>query len=709
MTDFLFSKQLLRISNNLTTSDVTNLRFLCADLLPKRVLEDVKTGSDLFSALRGRNHISRDNLDFLEALLEAVHKVHLLQQLRNVLADPASAVEEEEDRSPSPPASSLSSLKFSTFLVSIGDELPQRDLKNVAYFFQNYNVTGLTAQEVQSIREPAKLFDILKQEKIISPTNVRKLWAVMDAIGRKDICEKIDEYARSVPGCVGEGGRGGRGGGQGDRVQGGRMGGGRRMPGAGGGGRIPEWELGGGRGTMPGWNDEGGREREREEVAVKKKLSQLPNMDPSSDDSMSDNSLYSFEGNRLMMNSPPSHSSQGPKTAYKDNPLSRTGIAVAEESGSSQSRAVMLVGVNKVTVQDGGRTEESMECAMQSVTHSGPREMAGHGLQRRTHTQSLQLQLNEKIQQLQLQLEHERAHHRILADQRQQNNGELARELERKSHEIDDLRKEIDLLQKQLLTGNDSEMYQMNEYPPHGKAIVIVNDQFTPNPTDSSINLLPRPGAEHDMFLFKSTFEFLGYEVECHRNLTCEEMNQVLQKAAGENHEAYDSFVCCISSHGDEKVIYGTDSVGALRSDLVQYVKSCKSLCGKPKMFFLQACRTKASSTVIGAGLTYLPDAAEQDADVFIANASTVNYASYRDHERGSWFVMALHHIFTRHGQHLTLAEMMYKVNNLVCTAQGIVQDDSHTSGAVVQHEARQCAETTSSFRMGLRFKFNTQ
>ena len=193
-----FRKQLFRISNKLTSTDVTNLKFLCGDLLSKRVLEDVKTAFELFSALEGKNQLSPDNLDFLQDLLDAVGKGHLVGDLKRALASPP-APSSSPPRSISPPPSSLTSMKFTTFLVSIGNDLPERDLRNVAYFFQSYNVTGLSAQEVQKLREPARLFEILKQEKIISPTNLGKLKTVMSAIGRKDICEKIDDYLLSVP------------------------------------------------------------------------------------------------------------------------------------------------------------------------------------------------------------------------------------------------------------------------------------------------------------------------------------------------------------------------------------------------------------------------------------------------------------------------------------------------------------------------------
>lgn len=59
--------------------------------------------------------------------------------------------------------------------------------------------------------------------------------------------------------------------------------------------------------------------------------------------------------------------------------------------------------------------------------------------------------------------------------------------------------------------------------------------------------------------------------------------------AAKEDHSACASFVCVLLSHGDEGVFFGTDGSVELK-----YLTSlfrgdrCKSLVGKPKLFFIQ-------------------------------------------------------------------------------------------------------------------------
>ena len=204
--NMVFRTQLFHISNRLSNTDVTNLKFLCGDLngISRRDLEGIDAAFQLFSALEGINELAPDKLSFLEELLGTLGKGHLIAPLKEALANPASHTEDAQTSPLSPPSSDASlSMKFNQLLISIGNDLPQRDLRNVSYFFQSYDVKGLTAQALQKLREPAQLFDMLKQERIISATNLGKLRAVLDAIGRKDICEKIDEYTRSVPGCVG--------------------------------------------------------------------------------------------------------------------------------------------------------------------------------------------------------------------------------------------------------------------------------------------------------------------------------------------------------------------------------------------------------------------------------------------------------------------------------------------------------------------------
>lgn len=59
--------------------------------------------------------------------------------------------------------------------------------------------------------------------------------------------------------------------------------------------------------------------------------------------------------------------------------------------------------------------------------------------------------------------------------------------------------------------------------------------------------------------------------------------------ASKQDHSSSASFVCVLLSHGDEGVFFGTDGSIDLKS-LTSLFRGdrCKSLVGKPKLFFIQ-------------------------------------------------------------------------------------------------------------------------
>ena len=371
--------------------------------------------------------------------------------------------------------------------------------------------------------------------------------------------------------------------------------------------------------------------------------------------------------------------------------------------GQPQS-SITDIGTNQPILMVGGNT--TTQRVVQASRPSAPRERTRmrpqtRELVRRVAEQDAKIQ-EQNRQLAQLQKERVNAANSAQAATIESLNAEL----QRKIQEVEGLRKESHNLREQLLTAEDAPLYEMNSDPPHGKAIIIVNENFQSNPGNPSLQLKKREGAQKDLYLFKTTFNNLGYIVECYTDITAHQMYGIIEKVATEDHTAHDSLVCCVSTHGDENVMYGSDSVGVKRSEFLEPLKQTPSLNEKPKMFFIQACRTKANeSTSEPATKQPLYSSASLDADVFIANATTARNASYRSLQNGSWFVTALHHIFTQHAYHLTLVQMIYKVNSLVCDARGVLQEGQQEASAQGEPpEVRQCAEWTSSFRKGVRF-----
>ncbi|KAK3593304.1 hypothetical protein CHS0354_031363 [Potamilus streckersoni] len=134
-------------------------------------------------------------------------------------------------------------------------------------------------------------------------------------------------------------------------------------------------------------------------------------------------------------------------------------------------------------------------------------------------------------------------------------------------------------------------------HPHRGYAIVIVNQLFT--------RLLKRNGAEVDLIKTKEFLRKLGYlnkNIERY-NLDKESTLAILQDAQDTDHSNMDSFALIISSHGNEMehprngkkehVIYCSDDQYIFTGDILEMFsdENCPSLKGKPKLFFIQACR----------------------------------------------------------------------------------------------------------------------
>ncbi|KAK3089466.1 hypothetical protein FSP39_003857 [Pinctada imbricata] len=193
-----------------------------------------------------------------------------------------------------------------------------------------------------------------------------------------------------------------------------------------------------------------------------------------------------------------------------------------------------------------------------------------------------------------------------------------------KSYELNDIpglvKREVDiLLGKRSKTesndvtdyaGGDKKQthYEYNFNHPHrGIAVVISNGNFTLS------GLGPRDYAEIVIKAMSKVFSMLGYIVLRFQDLTTKQIMDILYSVSmmTELHNKSDSFACAIGSHGAETliestkdsiktktyhhVIYGTDTFIKTEDILKIFAdRRCKALKGKPKLFFLQACRSRS-------------------------------------------------------------------------------------------------------------------
>ncbi|CAI9722933.1 caspasecaspase-3-like [Octopus vulgaris] len=218
-------------------------------------------------------------------------------------------------------------------------------------------------------------------------------------------------------------------------------------------------------------------------------------------------------------------------------------------------------------------------------------------------------------------------------------------------------------------------------------ALIVNNESF-----DESIKLPKRQGSERDASAIKKALKSLHFKVIVRKNLSVKQMTQIFTDISKDNHAKHNCFVCVILTHGeDDNQIYGTDGKVSLDT-LVEMLlpDRCPSLIGKPKLFFIQACRgTKLDSGVIMHDAQAVRDKYQNVtshkvpvwADFLLAYSTVPGFYSWRSSTNGSWFIQSLAHILERDGDKLELQQLMLSVNSSVAYEYESNASDSSWNG----------------------------
>nr|QAV56480.1 caspase-7 [Dugesia japonica] len=191
---------------------------------------------------------------------------------------------------------------------------------------------------------------------------------------------------------------------------------------------------------------------------------------------------------------------------------------------------------------------------------------------------------------------------------------------------------------------------------------IINNEEF-----DRGLNLSPRSGTQRDFEKLKTLFKKLNFVVENHKNCTAYEMRKNLEEISKRKDlKDYSMFVCFILSHGDEGIIYGRDAHVSIDT-MLNYFKGdkCKGLVGKPKLFFIQACRgDKFDKGVLAdsVGSNNL-DKIPIEADVLIGYSTVPGYFSWRNSSNGSWYIQALCSEIEKNAKTEDVVHILVRVN----------------------------------------------
>ncbi|KAM6999929.1 caspase-3-like [Tautogolabrus adspersus] len=214
---------------------------------------------------------------------------------------------------------------------------------------------------------------------------------------------------------------------------------------------------------------------------------------------------------------------------------------------------------------------------------------------------------------------------------------------------------------------SDPFRYKM-DYPCMGTCLVINNKNFHPR-----TNMSTRNGTDVDGATAVKIFSGLGYKIKFANDQTVEQMKELMMSVSQEDHSFNASFVCVLLSHGEEGGLFGIDGFEKLEN-FTKYFKGdrCKSLAGKPKLFFIQACR---GSELDDGAMIETDSVADQtseripvEADFLYAYSTAPGYYSWRNTSNGSWFMQALCDMLQRYSGELELMQIMTRVNRKVAT-----------------------------------------
>lgn len=243
--------------------------------------------------------------------------------------------------------------------------------------------------------------------------------------------------------------------------------------------------------------------------------------------------------------------------------------------------------------------------------------------------------------------------------------------------------------------------YNMN-HKRRGRCVILNHDKFETEPY--------RDGSMIDVKKITSVFQdLLGFDVVSHDNLTTDQITETTLKLSKEDHADDDCFCMFILTHGTSgDTLCSSDCQYALKSIWRRFTgDQCPTLVGKPKLFFVQACRGDRYDSGVGV---YSTEHSETDsvatasykipthADFLIAHSTMDGFYSWRNPNEGTVYVQQLCEVIEEHWQTHDLAEMM------TITARLVANEYSSSHYIPQKHEQKQMPSTTSTLTRKVLF-----
>lgn len=220
--------------------------------------------------------------------------------------------------------------------------------------------------------------------------------------------------------------------------------------------------------------------------------------------------------------------------------------------------------------------------------------------------------------------------------------------------------------------------------------------------------LKSRSGTNVDCDNLARCLKQLEFEVKIHKDYTYGEIKRQIEWAANQDHTNSDCILVAILSHGEMGFIYAKDTQYKLDSIWSYFTaQHCRTLAGKPKLFFIQACQGDR----LDPGVTMKRMVTQTDgdssmsykipvhADFLIAYSTIPGFYSWRNTTRGSWFMQSLCAELAANGKRYDILTLL----TFVC--QRVAVDfESCTPDTPEMHQQKQIPCITTMLTRILRF-----
>ncbi|KAK7864598.1 hypothetical protein R5R35_003189 [Gryllus longicercus] len=215
----------------------------------------------------------------------------------------------------------------------------------------------------------------------------------------------------------------------------------------------------------------------------------------------------------------------------------------------------------------------------------------------------------------------------------------------------------------------DAEEYNMR-HKRRGRAVIINNDEF------QMVGMTARAGSDVDVKNLSESFKALEFEVQIHTNKQFREINEIIHQLAAEDHTDADCIAVAVLTHGlGNNYLLAQDVPYPVHMLWQPFTAdNCLTLAGKPKLFFIQACRgdkldagvslrrRSRTQTDSGTDSYKIPT----HSDFLLAFSAPEGFYSWRNPENGTWFIQCLSQELKANAQSMDILRLLTRVSRRV-------------------------------------------